>query len=490
MSKDKTTNSNKPNILWIVMDHVTFRHYKLTKGARPILNTYNRIASQGVEFINCHSVHPLCLPARASMMTGMYSHHHGKVNNGNHADAGYPLFNEYLEKEGYKIGYFGKNHSGYEDLEKRGFEGYYPKDYGNPYRTKEYREYLDKNGLDNPIYHQEWAVIHNYENGDYDLTQIPNFNTYSAGYFKTPGPVHEADFLVSTALDWMDERIEEGNSFALRVDTWGPHHAFQVPLEYKDTINAAEIEEYPSFKVDMKNRPEFVQDFLQNLRNNNKLKTWEEWQPVVKRAYENYSYIDAAVGRLLDKLEEKGEADNTIVICTADHGDALASHGGMVDKAGDMMEELMHIPMVISWPGVTKGTICNELVSNLDLVPTVLEMAGVEAPKYMDGMNMVSLLKGESTGWREDFMAEHYGHFKIHAAQRALYYKEYKYVVTDGYISELYNLQEDPFELNNLVDAPSAKDILKEMKRRLLDNMDRYEDKASDIEGLRTSIIK
>jgi arylsulfatase A-like enzyme len=115
-------------------------------------------------------------------------------------------------------------------------------------------------------------------------------------------------------------------------------------------------------------------------------------------------------------------------------------------------------------------------------------MAGLDVTKNMDGISLVPLLKGNLTGWREDFMAEHYGHFSVHAAQRALYYKGYKYVVTDGYINELYDLEEDPFELNNLIDDPSAKDVLLEMKKRLLDNMKRYGDNAEDINGLRSSI--
>lgn len=480
----------KPNIIWVVLDHVTFRHYKMTNGAKPILNTYERIASKGVEFTQCRSVHPLCMPARATMLTGMYAHNHGITRNGKHTDCTYPLFSECLVEAGYKVGYFGKNHSGFENLAAYGFEGYYPHDYGNPYKTEEYKQYLEKNGLANPIYHQEWGIIHKYENGNYDLTESNNFNTYTAGYIKTPGPVHEADFLTSMALDWMEEQFKEDSPFSVRIDMWGPHHAFQVPLEYKDSINEKEIEEYPSFNDEAENKPPFVQEFLKTIKESNSIKTWEEWQPIMKRAYENYSYIDNVVGKLLDSLEQKGIAENTIIIYTADHGDALGSHGGMVDKAGDMMEEVMHIPMVISWPGVTTGSRSEALVSNLDLVPTVLDMAGIVPPKYMDGKSMVGLLKEDRIDWREDFMAEHYGHFKVYAPQRALYYKNYKYIACDGDKHEFYDIKKDPFELNDLFQDPSMKDIVNEMKKRLLDYMSRHGDDSEDVKGLRTEIGK
>ncbi len=487
-------NESRPNILWIVLDHVTFRHFKMTKGAKPILNTYERLASEGVEFTNCHSVHPLCLPARATMMTGVYSHKHGKINNGLYPDAGYPLLAEYLKQLGYQMGYFGKNHSGYEDLQARGFEGFYPSGYGNPYRTREYQEYLEKKGLLHPIFHQEWSMItdpangHLYENGDYDLTESDNFNTYSAGYLKTPGQVHEADFISSMAMDWLDERSGKNRPFVLQVNMWGPHHSYQVPLESKEAIKADEIEEYPSFRDEMKHRPRFAQEFLKGIRNRNSFRTWPEWQMVMKRAYEQYSYIDSTVGKLLDKLEQNGMAGNTIVIYTADHGDSLGSHGGMVDKAGDMMEELMHIPMVIRWPGFTKGTKSHALVSNLDLVPTVLDMAGIDPPGYMDGQSMVALLKGGNAIWREDFMAQHYGHFQNHVPQRALYYQNYKYIAADGDVHELYDLEKDPFELDNLVNNPALQDVVREMRGRLLDTMDRHGDTGMNVKNLRNGM--
>jgi arylsulfatase A-like enzyme len=320
------------------------------------------------------------------------------------------------------------------------------------------------------------------------LTVTNNFNTYSAGYLKTPGPVHEADFLLSLAMDWITERKQQDQPYVARVEMWGPHHSYQVPLEIKDTIDEKGIEEYPSFRDEMPGKPQFSRDFLQKIRNRNPLRTWEEWQPVMKRAYESYSYIDQAVGKFLDQLEQTGMADNTIVIMTADHGDSLGSHGGMVDKAGDMMEELMHIPMVIRWPGITKGNACDALVSNLDLVPTVLDLAGIVPPDHMDGKSLAPLLQGDRSGERADFMAEHYGHFKVHAAQRTLYWQHYKYIATEGDVHELYDLKQDSFELTNLVDRPEMKHIADELRQRLLSNMDRYGDTGEDTVSLRNAI--
>lgn len=150
-----------------------------------------------------------------------------------------------------------------------------------------------------------------------------------------------------------------------------------------------------------------------------------------------------------------------------------------------MMEEVMHIPLVIRWPGAPAGTVCDELVSNLDLTPTVLEAAGLAVPDYMDGAGLSGLVHRESGCWREDFMAEHFGHFGIRAAQRTLYYKNFKYIATENDVHEMYDLTADPFEKTNLIHAPEYRETAAEMRRRLLANMDRYKDDSEYVTDIR-----
>ena len=302
------------NILWLTMDHVTFHHYRCTQGARPVLSTYERLCREGTSFTACKSVHPLCLPARASMLTGLYSHNHGKVNNDAHAEPSATLVCELLRDAGFDLGYFGKNHSGIES-ERFCFEGFYPQGYGNPYLTQEYRDYLTRRQLPDPLFYQEWGQGNRYVgtcgNGVSNLTTDDNFNRYCSGYLASPGPVHEVDFLADAALRWLDAR-DGSRPFVLRVDTWGPHHAYQVPLAYKDLISPGEIMEYPSFRHPFgADKPAFSAEFLQDLQRNNALRTWEDWQPIMERAYEQYSYIDAALGKLIDSVRRR--ADDTCI---------------------------------------------------------------------------------------------------------------------------------------------------------------------------------
>lgn len=456
-----------PNFVWVVLDHVTYRHYRLTRGARPVLRTHERLASQGMDFRECRSVHPLCMPARAAMLTGVYAHKNGIDRNMGETDCVFPLFSHYLQPLRYRLGYVGKNHSGITRLDRHGFDGFFPPGYGNPYHTSKYRDYLTRHDLPNPVYRQEWGVVHPYANGSYDLTTSDNFNTYTAGYIETPGPVHEASFVVSTAMDWLDRNAGSDTPFALRVDTWGPHHAFQVPLEWKDTIPAGDIEPYPGFDDDLSQRPDFVRAFRDRLHRAHGCGDWATWQHILQRAYEHYSFIDHEIGRLVNHIDQYGLSDSTYIIYTADHGDTLGSHGGMVDKAGDLMEELMHVPLVIRGPGIEPGSANNALVSNLDLPATILELAGIPPPEHMDARSLAGFLLDQPSPEREVFMAEHYGHFDVHEMQRALYHGPWKYIASAHYPSALYHLGNDPFELSNLAGRPDHRNMVEEMAHRL-----------------------
>lgn len=481
------TKPAKPNVLWLTMDHVTFHHYRHMQGALPLLHTYEELCRQGTEFTNCKSAHPLCLPARATMLTGLYTHNHEKYRNEpGIGGRDVPLVIDYLREGGYSMGYFGKNHSGFEDLKERGIdcinfstygsgENEIYDEYGNPYMTPEYRAYLDRKGISGVTYHQEWGadVFRCLPNQDYDLTQVDNFNAWSCGMLDPDG-THEVDFLIDEAKRWLDRHKEK--PFVLRVDTWGPHQAYQVPVGFADTcIDADDIELPPSFDRKFPDRASFAQDFLKMTNENILIENKKGWQHVMKRAYENYTYIDKRLGELIQWVKEIGLGDSTAILLTADHGDALATKGGMFDKCGDMPEELMEIPMVIYAPWMKGGTPNGTLVSNLDVVPTILDLLDLPVPEQMDGTSLKALAEGRIAP-REQLMCEHYGHTIYYASQRALYCGDYKYVFTENNPDQLFDIKHDPFELDDLAGRPEYDEVLAEMKRRLAEEQQKFGD--------------
>jgi arylsulfatase A-like enzyme len=330
------------------------------------------------------------------------------------------------------------------------------------------------------------------------MTNISNFNgpspdgyrAQSAGYFTNTGKVSEGDMLISLTMDYIDKCVSEDKKFFVALNTWGPHPPYQVSNDVKGTINPADIQEYPNFKDNASARPAFVRQYLQNRQAATQLTTWADWQPVMARAYETYTSIDKELGKLLDYLDSKGLANNTLVILTADHGDEAGSHGGLIDKAGNLSEEAMHIPLVMRWPGkIAGGTKSSALVSNVDIVPTVIEAGGLRPPAHMDGKSLVPVFNGNESNFQE-FMAFHFGHHQWRYTQRALYYGDYKYIATAKDTHELYNITQDPFELNNLINKSGT--IAAQMRSRMLAYMDKAGDNKNikDVMLLRSELMK
>lgn len=498
METNNKSNANKMNIIWLVQDHVVWKHFRETDGPKPKLPTYDRLTSEGTEFNNAYTVIPLCGPARCSLLTGVYPHKHGILKNTKHLDlrnespSEIPVFSKYFLDQGYHAGYFGKWHAGTGIAQDFGFEGFSLPGYGDPYGTEEYARYLQEQNLPKPIVDVEWKPNGQLDR-NVDLTERgiePKSNVGighpTTGVIKAPAETTEAYFVSHMASEWLKERAEDGEPFVLRVDTWGPHQPYLVAEEFSDIINPKDIPEYPNFCNDFADRPDYHKRDRDEWRNKTGFTKWEEWQPIVARAYEHFSQNDSALEKVLDTLERTGLDKNTIVIYTADHGDILASNGGLFDKDSMLTEETMSIPLVIRWPNVTNGKgNSNALVSNMDIVPTVLEMAGIQVPEHMHGQSLVQLLKEpDKKVWREELMAEHFGHINYHGIQRVLYWKNYKYVAHKDDSDELYDLGNDPFELRNLINDCSMIAVLNEMKTRLANKMKEYGDQSEESKEL------
>ena len=184
--------------------------------------------------------------------------------------------------------------------------------------------------------------------------------------------------------------------------------------------------------------------------------------------YAQITLVDEAGGRILSKLDELGLADNTLVIWTADHGDALACHGGHFNKRCYLPEEVMRVPLAIRWPAVVPaGQTIGRLVSNIDLAPTILAAAGTGFTNRVDGESLIPLLQDGTTAWREELLCEINGHYDP-VIGRMVVTERFKYVETAGDMNELYDLDADPYEMNNLAYDTQFAQLKSEMRNRLL----------------------
>ena len=490
---------SKPNIVWLMSDHMLYAHHKALTGY-PQLPTYDRLASEGIAFDNAFSVCPLCQPARASMLTGVYPHRHGMLLNDGHLgvrrdfEPDQRLFSHYLRDAGYRAGYFGKWHAGLErNAQDYGFEGFSCHSYGHPYWSDEYAAYLDEKNLPQAEITVEWWIANPDWQGrtirlvDFPKPyEFPHLLMESSGILNTPVETHEAYFLSHLATRWLEDVAECGEPFCLRVDPWGPHHPFWVGEPFLNTVDPMSLPPYPSFGSELEHRPASHRKLLESRKGWETWRTWDDFRWFVARAHEHATLVDTAMGQVVSALDRLGLAENTIVIYTVDHGGGLGSNGLLIDKGWFMTDETVRIPMVIRWPGqVEAGSRTDKLVMNMDLVPTVLEAAQAQQPSPMDGTSLLSLCQElTQVSWRDDLMLQHHGHYNESHFQRQLRYDRYKYVAHLDDLDELYDLTTDPYELNNLVNDPTIRPVLVEMQQRLKHQMAAHEDQGPDSQRL------
>jgi arylsulfatase A-like enzyme len=291
----------------------------------------------------------------------------------------------------------------------------------------------------------------------------------------TPKETHEAFFLGHLACEKIKEiaKSETKEPFHLRVDFWGPHQPYFATQEYLDKYPPENIPELPSFRESLENKPSLYK-FERNfpLHEGGKIiypnpLPWSEWQKVLAMNYAQQTLIDEAGGLILDALDEFGFRDNTLVMWSTDHGDALGCHGGHFDKDTYMPEEMMRIPLAVRYPNViSAGQKSEKLVSNLDLPLTFLEVAGARFSNAVHGKSFLPICVNKNEEWREDLMCETNGHFTINIG-RMIVTDQYKYISNDKDMDELYDLKNDPFELKNLVYDQKYKEVLIDMNNRL-----------------------
>jgi arylsulfatase A-like enzyme len=480
----------------IITDHHAYFDHDRPVGPNPFslrMPNFERLAAGGTLFRRAYSISPICTPARSSMMTGRLPSAHGLRWN---TDGGNPqrltdfrpgerLYSDYLREAGYRNAYVGKWHCGRQKLPADyGIEGWSLPDYGKPYMSDAYREYAAARGLgdatariERSVNHLEWEgqrlVLHH---------DSPWYFMNCSGVLEGPPEAHEQFFVSHLAVQKLREMAGGGQPFSLVASFWGPHQPFYPTEPFASQYSPASIPEYPSFRDDYSgDKP--LRHFLQRDLHHPGTRRWPEWstwQQILARTYGQVAQTDAAIGQLLGALDELGIADNTLVMYVADHGDALASHGGLWDKASTYIEEVARIPMAVRWParfGPGAPTDC--LATNMDVTATMLEAAGVPIPEAMHSRSVLPVCEANARGarpsWPDQVICEHHGHGED-IPQRIVITDRYKYVAALYDKDELYDRETDPHELRNVVDEPEYAAVAREMRGRIVEHMERVKD--------------
>lgn len=466
------------NILWICMDQHPLANREVVTGSLPL---QARMAREGTRFTQAFTVLPICSPARASMLTGLYPHAHGLTENDGRfggrtgLEPGDWMVHRPFAEAGYRTAWFGKWHlDNRSDAGAFGFEGFSLPGYGYPYGTEAYRAYLDRKGLAPPIATVELPGESGAATGTrWPLADLDDWPDYEAGTLTldAPAEAHEAFFVADLAAEWI---AAAGDApFFLRVDPWGPHPPYMVAAQFKDSFADTNDFRPANFWSDLAHRPDHHRSYRGE---------WASlglddvgWQLLSRRSMEQTALVETALCTVLEALDRAGLRQRTLVVVSADHGDAVASNGGVANKGGLLVEETVRIPLAVQGPSIAKGRMVDAVATNLDIAPTLLSMASLGGAPDLHGHDLSPLLRGISAVWREGAMIQHYGlHTPI--LQRAWRTDRWKLVLQENGFQELYDLGSDPAELTNLAGDERHAQRLAEMTASLLAEMERLGD--------------
>ncbi|MGB0413054.1 MAG: sulfatase family protein [Coraliomargarita sp.] len=444
----------QPNFLFVMVDDMApdaIFHDRFDFLETPNLQ---RMADEGAVFNNMFVTTSLCSPSRASILTGTYSHVHGvRYNEIQDPEPHLEQFPQALQKIGYKTALIGKWHMAHHARPRPGF------DYWLSFKGQ-------------GVYNDPELNI----NGDVVKQE---------GYI--------TDILTDKAVDF----IAENKSDPFCVLLWHKAcHAKFIPAErHKNAFPDAKIEEPESWSLDFSEKPKWMRRekiFGPHYRK------WvasegmevaptlppQKWSPPAPwyDMLRCMLAVDEGVGRVMDLLEEQGRLDNTVIIFMADNGWFYGEH-----RRGDKRlayEESIRVPFAMRYPAkVEAGKLIDGLVANIDIAPTILELAGAPIPNTVQGESFVPVMEGKAEGRTAPFFYQYFQEEYAPAIPTTLAIRtpEWKYIhlpyedAAEGNIDELYRLSKDPHEMKNLINAPEAAAQLKKMQGLLEDALEQYD---------------
>jgi N-acetylglucosamine-6-sulfatase len=430
------------NVVFILSDDhrydaMSFLGHQFAK--TPVMDS---LAKNGAYIKNALVTTALCSPSRASILTGLYTFRHRVIDNNRPIPPGTVYFPQYLQKAGYATGFIGKWHMGGEsDRPQPGWDHWVS--------FAGQGEYLPPTP-------------------DYTLN-VDGKRVKQKGYITTE--------LTDYAIDWLKQQKPAEKPFFLYLSHKAVHANFTPEDKYEDSLKDLPFQ-----------RPASEQETARDLQKPRWLRDQRNsWHGVdfpyhseldIERYYKRYCEtlrsVDDSIGRVLQQLKDMGIHDETLVIYMGDNGFMFGEHG-LIDKRV-AYETSMRVPMLAQCPALIKqGTVLDQMIANLDVGPTVMEVMGLQTPPHMDGKSFLPLLKGENILWRDRFLYVYYWekNFPQTPTTFALRTPKAKYITYYGLwdSDEFYDLATDPEESKNLINDPSRLAEVRRMENELYQMM-------------------
>ena len=443
----------RPNILLLMADQ--FRGDCLGCDGNKVIKTPNldRIAREGAHFVHGYSSTPTCTPARAALLTGLSPWHHGMIGYGGVAKK-YPFeLPSAMNDAGYYTFVIGKCHySPQRNL--HGFQGALLDESGRahtPGFVSDYRKWFKEQA----------------PGKDPDATGI-GWNDYRSKQYALPEELHPTRWTGDRAVDFIST-YDKKEPFMLKVSFARPHSPYDPPKRfwemYKDEdMPAPHIGRWAS---------KFAKGDSENFTSWHGDMGMDQAKRSRRGYYGSITFIDEEIGKILKALEDKGQLDNTLIVFIADHGDMMMDHYHW--RKSYPYEGSARIPYLIRWPKsiqAKRGIKIEQPVEIRDILPTFLDAAGAKSPGDLDGKSLLDLVRGKTSGWREYIDLEHGVCYAPENHWNALTDGRWKYIYSafDG-SQQLFNLDKDPGELDDLAQDAAHAGELKKWRGRMVKHL-------------------
>ena len=386
------TTKNTPNLLFLFTDEQRYDTLSVYGNSRIEMPNLNRLAERSCVFDRAYVTQSLCTPSRSTLMTGLYPHTNGCRKNNIPLPPDTPCLPEMLPAGGYATGYHGKWHLGDEIFAQHGFEDWASIE---DLYSKHYSEGRDPDAKSS--YHH-WLI----ERG----RQPEDGNVFNRGETaRMPEELSKPAYLAEEACRFL--RANRDNPFVLCVNFLEPHMPFFGPRD--DQYDPAEVTLPPNFDCppteDQPLKTRLIERHYRHVGADGlPLDSEADWRRLIANYWGLCSLVDTHVGTILSTLEDCGLDDNTIIVYTSDHGDMMGSHR-LVAK-GVMFEEAIRVPMMVRLPGQRDPRRIEGPVSQVDVVPTLLDLMGVRPPEHLEGRSLRPELEGRRERTGRDVVVE------------------------------------------------------------------------------------
>lgn len=458
----------RPNILFLMTD----QHRADCVGAygNALIRTPNidRIAREGVLFRNAYTSTPTCTPARSALLTGLSPWHHGMLGYGEVAPHYPNEMPRLLRESGYQTMMVGKTHWGTQ-RNGHGFHQMVLDEHcpcGNHPMLEQGVRDVTPNGFRSDYESWFWSEAPGL---DPHATGL-GWNDYAGRASKLPERLHDTHWTGEAAVTFL-KSYNRPDPFFLKVSFIRPHSPYDPPERW--------LKQYKGVELPQAQVGGWAERYAE--RSSDAPDIWHgrlpppELQRTRAAYYGSVSFVDEHIGRILDTLAERGWLDNTLVFFTSDHGDMLGDQN--LFRKGYGYQQSVHVPMLMRLPagmaGARRGTEVNEVVELRDVLPTFIDAARAEAHAKMDGQSLLPLAKGVADGWREYIDLEHDVVYSPEVHWNGLTDGRWKYLfhARDG-AEQLFHLERDPCELNDLASTATYTPELQRWRARLTKHLE------------------